>query len=98
MISAVSRPGVLAGDQHVGADFTADRPSISEAFCLLTTQIGKACTCPRTSDDPGHRGLRFSMADEHETGHSATSLLFVRVRGPVRLDPLASVMCAECNG
>jgi hypothetical protein len=38
------------------------------------------------------------MADEHESGHSGASLLFVCVRVAVRLDPVASMVCAEWNG
>ena len=70
-------PGILAADQDVGLHLAADRPSIAEPFGLLTTEFGKPATGPWATDDPGDRGLRFSMADEHETGHSALSLLFV---------------------
>src|SRR5258706_13687913 len=36
------------------------------------------------ADHPRHGGLRFSMANEHETSHRGASLLFVRARPPVR--------------
>ena len=62
-------PRVLAADQHIGATSPLTDQAISEAFGLLTTQFGESGTRPRTTDHPGHRGLRFSMADEHETGH-----------------------------
>jgi hypothetical protein len=97
-LGRLSGSGVLAANQDIGLDFAADEPAITQPFCLLATQIGETRAGPRTSYDPGHRGLRFSMADEHKSGHSAPILLFVRARRAVRLDPLASEMCAECKG
>ena len=83
MISAVSRAREYwLAIKTSAAISLAGRKPIPKPFGLLTAELGQPAAGSMATDHPGHRGLRFSMADEHETGHRAASLLFVCV-GPL---------------
>jgi len=97
-LGGLAGPGILAGDQDISLDLVADRKSISQPFGLLAAELGQPAAGSRPTDHPGHCGLRFSVADEYEAGHRAASLLFVRVRPPVRVSVLSSPRCWELTG